>query len=73
MTDKEGKQDADYHHMILLARDDVGYRNLLALTTAAHLDHWMNGRNLEQSIGASSAYRRTNSSCASSRSTSYAR
>ena len=38
MTDKEGKQDADYHHMILLARDDVGYRNLLALTTAAHLD-----------------------------------
>ncbi|CAN5792073.1 DNA polymerase III subunit alpha [soil metagenome] len=38
MADKEGKQDADYHHMILLARDDVGYRNLLALTTAAHLD-----------------------------------
>ena len=38
MTDKEGKADADYHHMILLAKDDVGYRNLLALTTAAHLD-----------------------------------
>ena len=38
MTEKEGKQDADYHHMILLAKDDVGYRNLLALTTAAHLD-----------------------------------
>lgn len=38
MTDKEGKQDAAYHHMILLAKDDVGYRNLLALTTAAHLD-----------------------------------
>jgi DNA polymerase-3 subunit alpha len=38
MTDKEGKQDADYHHMILLAKDNVGYRNLLALTTAAHLD-----------------------------------
>ncbi|HEX2765414.1 MAG TPA: DNA polymerase III subunit alpha [Candidatus Limnocylindria bacterium] len=38
MTQKEGKQDADYHHMILLAKDDVGYRNLLALTTAAHLD-----------------------------------
>ena len=38
MTDKEGKTDADYHHMILLAKDDVGYRNLLALTTAAHLD-----------------------------------
>jgi DNA polymerase-3 subunit alpha len=38
MTDKEGKADADYHHMILLAKDQVGYRNLLALTTAAHLD-----------------------------------
>jgi DNA polymerase-3 subunit alpha len=38
MTDKEGKADADYHHLILLAKDDVGYRNLLALTTAAHLD-----------------------------------
>ena len=38
MSDKEGKADADYHHMILLAKDDVGYRNLLALTTAAHLD-----------------------------------
>ena len=38
MTDKEGKQDADYHHMLLLAKNDVGYRNLLALTTAAHLD-----------------------------------
>jgi DNA polymerase III subunit alpha len=38
MTDKEGKSDADYHHLILLAKDDVGYRNLLRLTTAAHLD-----------------------------------
>ena len=38
MTDKEGKADADYYHMVLLAKDDVGYRNLLALTTAAHLD-----------------------------------
>ncbi|HEX7069512.1 MAG TPA: DNA polymerase III subunit alpha, partial [Rhodothermales bacterium] len=38
MTQKEGKFDADYHHMILLAKDDVGYRNLLALTTAAHLE-----------------------------------
>jgi len=38
MTDKEGKQDADYYHMLLLAKNEVGYRNLLALTTAAHLD-----------------------------------
>ena len=38
MTDKEGKTDADYFHMVLLAQNEVGYRNLLALTTAAHLD-----------------------------------
>jgi DNA polymerase III subunit alpha len=38
MTDKEGKADADYYHMVLLAKNEVGYRNLLALTTAAHLD-----------------------------------
>jgi DNA polymerase-3 subunit alpha len=38
MTDKEGKLDADNYHMLLLARNEVGYRNLLALTTAAHLD-----------------------------------
>ncbi len=38
MTLKEGKADADYYHMVLLAKNDVGYRNLLALTTAAHLD-----------------------------------
>jgi DNA polymerase III subunit alpha len=35
---KEGKADADYYHMVLLAKNEVGYRNLLALTTAAHLD-----------------------------------
>ncbi len=38
MTDKEGKLDAEYFHMLLLAKNEVGYRNLLALTTAAHLD-----------------------------------
>ena len=38
MTLKEGKADADYYHMVLLAKNEVGYRNLLALTTAAHLD-----------------------------------
>ena len=38
MTRKEGKADADYYHMVLLAKNEVGYRNLLALTTAAHLD-----------------------------------
>ena len=38
MADKEGKADADYYHMILLAKDLVGYRNLMTLATKAHLD-----------------------------------
>jgi DNA polymerase-3 subunit alpha len=27
-----------YHHLVLLAKDDTGYRNLIQLTTAAHLE-----------------------------------
>src|SRR6185312_11852029 len=27
-----------YHHLVLLARDEVGYRNLIRLVTAAHLE-----------------------------------
>src|SRR5450759_355408 len=38
MSDKEGKADAQPFHLILLARDDVGYRNLCRLVTDAHLD-----------------------------------
>jgi DNA polymerase-3 subunit alpha len=37
-TDKEAKVDANPYHMILLAKDTIGYRNLMALTTRAHLD-----------------------------------
>lgn len=36
--DKEGKIDTDPYHLVLLAKNDVGYRNLLKLVTAAHLD-----------------------------------
>ena len=36
--DKEGKVDANPYHMILLAKDLVGYRNLMTLVTRAHLD-----------------------------------
>ncbi len=38
MADKEGKADAQPFHLILLAKDDVGYRNLCRLVTDAHLD-----------------------------------
>lgn len=37
MEEKEGKVDADYHHLILLAQNDAGYKNLIQLTTQAHL------------------------------------
>jgi DNA polymerase III subunit alpha len=38
MADKEGKADAQPFHLILLARDMTGYRNLCRLVTDAHLD-----------------------------------
>ena len=50
MTQKEGKLDADYHHMILLAKNDIGYRNLLALTTAAHLDGYYYKRPIDKEL-----------------------
>src|SRR5438034_7340486 len=27
-----------YHHLVLLAKDEIGYQNLIKLTTAAHLE-----------------------------------
>lgn len=36
--DKEGKIDTDPYHLILLAKNNVGYRNLLKLVTHAHLE-----------------------------------
>ena len=36
--DKEGKMDTDPYHLILLAKNEVGYKNLLKLVTFAHLD-----------------------------------
>src|SRR5260221_13463561 len=38
MTDKEGKADAQPFHLILLASDLVGYRNLCRIATDAHID-----------------------------------
>ncbi len=38
MHDKEGKTDSDYFHLTLLAKNDTGYRNLMMLTTVAHLE-----------------------------------
>ena len=38
MRDKEGKADAQPYHLVLLAKDLVGYRNLTRLLTDAHLE-----------------------------------
>src|SRR3989344_3515863 len=34
---KEAKKGADYNHLLLLAKNEVGYKNLMKLTTHAHL------------------------------------
>ncbi|HOZ36396.1 MAG TPA: DNA polymerase III subunit alpha [bacterium] len=38
LTDKTPGIDNKYNHLVLLAKNEVGYKNLIALTTAAHLD-----------------------------------
>lgn len=36
--DKEGKMDTDPYHLVLLAKNTAGYKNLLKLVTHAHLE-----------------------------------
>src|SRR5260221_7916976 len=36
--DKEAKIDVDPYHLILLAKNELGYKNLLKLVTHAHLE-----------------------------------
>jgi DNA polymerase III subunit alpha len=38
MQDREGKTDSDLSHLILLAENEAGYRNLLRIATAAQLE-----------------------------------
>lgn len=38
MYDKEGRKDAEYAHLLVLARDFEGYQNLLKLVSAAHME-----------------------------------
>ncbi len=37
LSDKEGKLDSDYFHLTLLAKNEIGYKNLIQLTTLAHI------------------------------------
>src|SRR3954463_16176310 len=36
--DKDGKVDANYFHLTLLARNQTGYKNLMMLTTLSHTE-----------------------------------
>ncbi len=36
--DKEGRADRDPNHLVLLARDNTGYRNLVTLVSKSHLE-----------------------------------
>ena len=36
--DREGKADSDLRHLLLLAENEAGYRNLIALVTDAHVE-----------------------------------
>lgn len=38
MTDKEAGVDNDYNHLILLAKNNAGYKNLMKLVSVAHLE-----------------------------------
>ncbi len=38
LADKRAKIDDDYYHLILLAKDFTGYRNLMKLSTISHLE-----------------------------------
>jgi len=36
--DKEGKMDTDPYHLVLLAANEIGYKNLMKIVTIAHLE-----------------------------------
>ena len=38
LSDKEAGVDKDYNHLILLAKDLAGYKNLLKIITISHLE-----------------------------------
>jgi DNA polymerase-3 subunit alpha len=37
-TDREGSLDSDPHHLVLLAQNEQGYRNVMKLSSLAHLE-----------------------------------
>lgn len=48
--DKEGSADKEYRHQLLLAKNTTGYRNLMKLTTLAHLERFYYKPRLDKDI-----------------------
>ncbi|HEV2474083.1 MAG TPA: PHP domain-containing protein, partial [Chthonomonadales bacterium] len=49
-TDKAGKPDSSAFHMVLLARDTQGYRNLLKLTTIAAVEGFYHKPRIDREV-----------------------
>src|SRR5438874_1471801 len=63
---REGKADTNPYHLILLAKDQTGYRNLIELITRAHLDgYWYKPRIDKELLAAHSQGLIGTSSCLS--------
>jgi DNA polymerase-3 subunit alpha len=63
---REGKADTNPHHLILLAKNQTGYRNLIELITRAHLDgYWYKPRIDKELLAAHSEGLIGTSSCLS--------
>jgi len=63
---REGKADTNPYHLILLAKDQTGYRNLIELITRAHLDgYWYKPRIDKELLAAHSQGLMGTSSCLS--------
>jgi len=44
LTDKDPQTDKEIHHLVLLAENYDGYKNLMSLSSIGHLDGFFNGK-----------------------------
>src|SRR5436853_2446761 len=50
MRDHSKRFSDDYHHLLLLAKNNTGYHNLLKLTTIAHTEGWHLRPRMDKSV-----------------------
>jgi DNA polymerase-3 subunit alpha len=50
-----GEDEQKYHHLTLLARNETGYRNLLRLVSAAHLEGFYHRPRMDKQLMAEHA------------------